>query len=249
MNRATILLAQVALLAGLSFQQLGRAQEPVGRNAHSSPLDDIIEAKSPGSAQRLYASVFDGASPRQLDEWQGHDHLGVALHAAWTPIRLSIPVGEQERPVRPDRAMLRWFAEFAEGHMNVTLPKWWKEALLDAQAHRRDNIFFLIPASGLGLAGGFNVSIDERRSCVATPCDRPAPFEIKCVNVQTRKRLWKGDVWAGGMTHYTGDGYHLVEAVCKDGALYVFGVGDNILYVEGFESLSGKNLFRFSTSY
>lgn len=76
------------------------------------------------------------------------------------------------------------------------------------------------------------------------------PFAVYALDRQTGKTLWWSNVWAeGALFHYEGRGWHDVQLRVQGQHLVVFGIGDGTAYVEAFDAKTGKNLYRFCTSY
>lgn len=110
----------------------------------------ILAAKDPSAAEDGYSSLFELVGNDGLLRLQSHASDTIAIQAAWMQVELTVPVKEPAQAVRPDREKLAWFLRFLEARARVTLPKWWAEAILDARANRRGNVY----------AGGINMSSD-----------------------------------------------------------------------------------------
>jgi len=72
---------------------------------------------------------------------------GRAVQAAWEEIEISIP-DKRTEVIKINREKMARFLGFMEGRARVHLPHWWAEALLDARANRRGNVY----------AGGSNLT-------------------------------------------------------------------------------------------
>lgn len=112
----------------------------------------ILAAKDPSAAAKGYGSLFKLVGNDGLPRLQAHTSDTIAIQAAWMHVELTLPVKEPAQVVRPDRDKLAWFLGFLEGRVRVTPPKWWTEAILDARANRRGNIY----------AGGLNMWLDRK---------------------------------------------------------------------------------------
>jgi hypothetical protein len=77
-----------------------------------------------------------------------------------------------------------------------------------------------------------------------------AQYKVLCLDRKDGTLVWEAPVWSNPRGHgYSGISYHWVQLVRDRNNLFVFGVGPNELYVEGFDTGSGKNLFRFNTDF
>jgi hypothetical protein len=61
--------------------------------------------------------------------------------------------------------------------------------------------------------------------------------------------IWKGLVWGSGRTLLIGYSPHRVEAVEREGIVYLFGAESHGAYVEAFEGATGRCRFRFCSCY
>jgi hypothetical protein len=107
----------------------------------------ILAAKDPSAASKGYAPLLKRLANEDLPRLQSHASDTISIQAAWMHSELTVPVKEPVRAVRPDRESLAWFIGFVEGRTRVHPPKWWAEAILDARANRRGNVY----------AGGLNI--------------------------------------------------------------------------------------------
>lgn len=112
----------------------------------------ILAAKDPSGAAGDYRSLFKLVGNDGLPRLQVHVSDTIAIQAAWMQVELTVPPEEPGRVVRPDREKLAWFLGFLEGRARVHPPKWWTEAILDARANRRGNVY----------AGGLNIPAHRR---------------------------------------------------------------------------------------
>jgi len=64
------------------------------------------------------------------------------------------------------------------------------------------------------------------------------------------KCLWKSRVWASdSMLDFSGPGFHMSQIVVDDETIYVFGMGDVMMYIEGFHRADGSSSLRFASLY
>lgn len=89
----------------------------------------------------LYRSLFAAAGPNGLSRLQSLPDDSIAIQAAWESVALTVPLEMTNEPVRLDADRLNWFVGFFEGRARVSLPKGWRELMLDARTNQRDNIF------------------------------------------------------------------------------------------------------------
>jgi hypothetical protein len=125
--------------------RLKNAKRPASEDAL---IHATLAAKDPSEAKDGYRSLFKLVGKDGLARLQTHTSDTIAIQAAWMQVELTVPVKEPERVVRPDREKLAWFLGFLEKRARVTPPKWWADAILDARANRRGNIY----AGGLSIA-------------------------------------------------------------------------------------------------
>lgn len=75
------------------------------------------------------------------------------------------------------------------------------------------------------------------------------PFQIAAFEGKGGKPVWVADVWAARGGFASGPPHHRVEVVAEDKAVYVFGSESHGMYIEAFEAVTGKPMFRFCTCY
>jgi hypothetical protein len=131
-------------------------------------IRSILAADRPDQAARGYRALFQGARDGALTRLQAHPSDFIALQAAWMRVELTVPANEPARTVRPDRDALSWFLGFLEGRGRVKAPRWWADAILDAKANRRGNIY----------AGGLN-EWPGRRTGPPPPSPPAATVELQ----------------------------------------------------------------------
>jgi hypothetical protein len=70
-----------------------------------------------------------------------------------------------------------------------------------------------------------------------------------CIERATGKTLWESPLWAGNCgTSYSGaPGFHCVGLLESQGRIFAFGIAGGAAYVEAFNTIDGKNIFRFAT--
>jgi hypothetical protein len=150
MQRHSLLLAAAVLFTGLiSWPATSQHQDP----QPSVVVTDeelcrvILRAKQPSTAVRAYDALFHSATTDSLRRLQMNPSDTIAIQAAWQEVELTVPE-KSELTVRPDRDKLSRFLGFLEGRARVQAPRWWAEAILDARANHRGNVY----------AGGLNLS-------------------------------------------------------------------------------------------
>jgi hypothetical protein len=148
----------------------GQPQDRTPKRAASALEEEkkakaILDAAGPTHAAKAYSELFKAATEKDLRRLQMHPSDTIAIQAAWEEVERTLPTNP-EQVVRPARDRLARFLGFLEGRARVQAPAWWEEALLDARANRRGNVY----------AGGLNIA--ERRArpnAVAPP--RQATFD------------------------------------------------------------------------
>ena len=122
----------------------GSLDHPKGTKPRASE-DDVIQAilaaENPSEAKDGYSALFTLVGNDGLTRLRAHNSDTIAIQAAWMQVELTVPVEPPPQTVRPDREKLTWFLGFLEGRARVTPPKWWADAILDARANRRGNVY------------------------------------------------------------------------------------------------------------
>lgn len=72
---------------------------------------------------------------------------------------------------------------------------------------------------------------------------------VACFEVKGGKQLWKADIWAVHRVLLIGNAPHCLEVVATKDSVVIFGQETSGMYVEAFDSTTGKCRFRFCTSY
>jgi hypothetical protein len=118
--------------------------EDAVRQVIEEKIDAVLRADEPAKAAEHYHDLFVASGAKGLSELKQSPHDSIAIQAAWQEVALTVPESVDEgNPVfRPDRGKLNWFLGFLEGRTRIRVPKWWLEAVLDARANQRDNIYF-----------------------------------------------------------------------------------------------------------
>jgi hypothetical protein len=96
---------------------------------------------SPLKGKPNYRSLFDSAGRAGIRRLVCHDHDSIAIQAAWEEVALTVAEGQLPTTARPDQQKLNWFVGFLEARARVRAPEWWREAVLEACANSRRNIY------------------------------------------------------------------------------------------------------------
>jgi hypothetical protein len=106
-------------------------------------------------------------------------------------------------------------------------------------------------AERTGGADAIVVRFNDDWSFVAVHSTREGPYYIHCLGRTSGEVLWSAKVWAAGglVVPQGGPGYHYVDLIIKDDALYGYGGSSDAIYIEGLSIKTGQSKFRFSTSY
>jgi hypothetical protein len=170
MQRLPFILGGAVLFTGF-LTCSGQSQDRTPNRAASATAEEkqvqaIRVAKRPSHAAKGYSALFKAATAADLRRLQMNASDTIAIQAAWEEVERTIPTNP-EQVVRPARDKLARFLGFLEGRARVQAPSWWEDALLDARANRRGNVY----------AGGLNVA--ERRGSKANVVEPPrqASFE------------------------------------------------------------------------
>jgi hypothetical protein len=296
-SRSQIICVAIIAITSIPFVIAGCLRENVWI-AKSGPdsvtekqIEAIENAKHSIDAKAAYKNLFDKKRAAQVRDLKDNPNLGIALRAAWEEVVRTVPTKDWRPPYTVDGQALQDFVGFAELRLGVTVPAWWKETILNAQANRRSNIYFengfrlypnetndlrtpdtttlvsrddavvmtvngesmVIPKEVFGddvrLCGFMDASIDRDRAYIAFHSDVPGPYPLTCVDRTSGKTLWKSKVWCiSGFIFYSGAGFwHAVSIATSEQRVLVFGVANNLAYIEGFNATNGDALFRFST--
>jgi hypothetical protein len=128
----------------------GSCEDPPSKSASAAEeekrVQAILAADSPDVALRGYTALFRSTKAERLRHLQMTASDTIAVQAAWEEIERTIPENP-DRVVRPDRDKLARFIGFLEGRGRVQVPEWWADAVLDARANCRGNVY----AGGLTL--------------------------------------------------------------------------------------------------
>jgi hypothetical protein len=93
-------------------------------------------------------------------------------------------------------------------------------------------------------------SADSHRWYLAVHGSRGMGYPLFGINRATGKVAWQSSVWAAATSAvYTGRGYHFVAVVPHADKVLVFGMANDVAYVEGFRAETGECLFRIGTTY
>ena len=92
------------------------------------------------------------------------------------------------------------------------------------------------------------ISKDERY-VAACSTYAGSPFQVARLDHFGQKAIWISDVWAVRRGVSTGPAHHLVEIAPKGDTVFVFGAETHGMYLEAFQSDTGKCLYRFCTCY
>ncbi len=75
------------------------------------------------------------------------------------------------------------------------------------------------------------------------------PYQIAGFAKGDKKPIWTCDVWAAIRGPISGLRFHTVELRKKGSSVFIFGEDCNGMYLEAFDQMTGKCLFRFCTCY
>jgi len=161
MHRLPLLLTGAVLVTGLLSERAVPQDKFPQQSAHLSDEEKQVQAilatKYPYEAASSYSALFKSATVygvlfksatvARLRRLQTNPSDTIAIQAAWEEVELTVPFVEPAHAVRPDHEKLSWFLQFLEKRARVKAPRWWAEAILDARAYRRGNVY----------AGGINM--------------------------------------------------------------------------------------------
>jgi hypothetical protein len=103
------------------------------------------------------------------------------------------------------------------------------------------------------LAGDRCAGIVQGEECLVAhfPSVWPADFHLYCVDWRAGKSVWStmSRLGCSRILGAHGPGSHSVDLLIRGGAVYVFGMADDVAYIDAIALADGRNLFRFSTSH
>jgi hypothetical protein len=105
-------------------------------------IQEVLNAPDLIHARLAFRSLFEAAGDSGLARLKTHANDSIAIQAAWREVLLTVPEKKGNEVYRPAQHRLNWFIGFLEGRARLKLPAWWQEAVLDAEAHRRGNVYF-----------------------------------------------------------------------------------------------------------
>jgi hypothetical protein len=75
--------------------------------------------------------------------------------------------------------------------------------------------------------------------------------ELYCIDYELRKIAWSARVWlgCGRLLGAQGPGSHSVTFVAVKDAVFLFGMANDVAYIEGFSLSDGRSIIRFSTTH
>jgi hypothetical protein len=135
--------ALCAFLLSFLFTSNAFPQESLSRpdgRAIEGKIDGVLRARGGSEAAACYRDLFVAAGVNGLSELKRSPHDSIAIQAAWEEVARTVP--DTGIDLRPDGGKLNWFVGFFEGRTRARVPKWWSNAILDARANTRYNIYF-----------------------------------------------------------------------------------------------------------
>lgn len=97
---------------------------------------------------------------------------------------------------------------------------------------------------------GISAALDDERWFLTLHGHSTNAYRLTCLNRRNGAMLWKAVVLGAPPNSGTsGHAFHRVQVKVDGDRLLLFGYGTFGVYAEGFEAATGRNLFRFSTSY
>jgi hypothetical protein len=144
MGQLLLLIANVALGAGLLSGPLGLPSSTIDEKK----VQAVLSADEARTAAERYGELFNSLTTEGLKKLQTHSSDTIAIQAAWEEIERGLPM-KSDSEIRLDRDKLARFLGFLEGRGRARAPRWWAEAILDARAYGRGNVY----------AGGYEIDI------------------------------------------------------------------------------------------
>jgi hypothetical protein len=204
----------------------------IATSAHSLGNDTISLQKQDIASKELQ-KLFEAKGQKGLPALTSDPDMMVALHAAW-------------ENGKGDKKKTGEFLSTFKDKLKVKPPEWWQERLKEVVVYKTCHSFGGVDSSKLKDAARFS---DDRYDVVTNPTKAGFSYTVEVADRESKKVLWKGDIWAAGRTFLAGEGVHQIELVVSDGRLFVFGAESHGAYAEAFNLKDGTPLLRFCTCY
>ena len=104
----------------------------------------VLQADFVSNVAKQFGELFEAAGVEGLAELKQSPHDSIALQGAWEEVIQTIPEKTNRNlpTFSPDVGKLNWFIGFLEGRTRIRVPKWWRNAVLDARANHRHMVYF-----------------------------------------------------------------------------------------------------------
>jgi len=89
----------------------------------------------------FYRQLFTLADDDLLPWMLRHENDSVAIQSAWETVELSVPVEDGKGTFTPSDSAIAQFLELIEYRLELEIPVWWRQAIGQAKANRRYNIY------------------------------------------------------------------------------------------------------------
>ena len=88
-----------------------------------------------------YRQLFTLADDDLLPWMLRHENDSVAIQSAWETVELSVPVVDGKGTYKPSGIAIAQFLALIESRRELEIPVWWRQAIEQAKANRRYNIY------------------------------------------------------------------------------------------------------------
>ena len=88
-----------------------------------------------------YRQLFTLADDDLLPWMLRHENDSVAIQSAWETVELSVPVEDGKGTYAPSASAITQFLDLIESRRELEIPAWWRQAIEQAKANRRYNIY------------------------------------------------------------------------------------------------------------
>ena len=103
-------------------------------------VSEVVSAKSPANSSDRYRALFELAGKERLSQLKFHENNSIAINSAWKEAMNSLPDDDTNSIVPSDPIALNRFVGFAEGRLQIAVPKWWIATLIpDASIKHKKN--------------------------------------------------------------------------------------------------------------
>jgi hypothetical protein len=186
---AKITLASIALFGVVASPAGARGQEP---NKLADLRQKVLSARSAEDKGNAYKVLFAAAAPTGIRDMCKDQDLSISLHSGWEHYKKVInrPMSLPNRSDAVfDRESISQFTKFAEDRLDVALPNWWREAILNGEVFPGRHHAFLdrtmpklrfVKDVGVFVADGIELAVSDDEVVMRTK-DKSVKFPVSLI--------------------------------------------------------------------